>query len=106
MSANRGTSDHRWLVGVVVVVAVAAAYILLPPAKPLKNGNGKNAIDQNLTGDECERLTSQLNSAVGFLEGDQLPKADEALAELAGRFPNEPAAVRNLAICRVLLLEK
>src|SRR5258708_850205 len=106
MSENRGTSHHRWLVGTVVVVAVAAAYFLLPPAKPLKNGNGKNAIDGSLTGDECERLTSQHNSAIGFLESDQLLKADAALAELAGRFPNEPAAIRNLAICRVLLLEK
>jgi hypothetical protein len=106
MSENRGTSHHQWIVGAVIVLAIVAAYFLLPPTRPLKNGNGPNRISGNPTPDECERLASQLNSAIGFLESDQLPKADDALVDLSQQFPNDPAAVRNLAICRVLLLEK
>jgi uncharacterized protein HemY len=52
--------------------------------------------------DRCERLTAQLNEAVGSLESGDFVKADAALSELARKLPNEPAAVRNLAICRVL----
>jgi hypothetical protein len=91
-----------WPVAAIVVVASVLAFFLIPDRNRLRNGGPQNPNRGSLTTDECERLTSQLNETVGNLEAGQLQKAEGALAELVQKLPNEPAAVRNLAICRVL----
>jgi hypothetical protein len=76
-------------VPIVILICCAAAYFVFEARYRRKQ-------------EECERLTVQLNEAVGYLEAGQFGKADAALAPLAAKLPQEPAAVRNLAICRVL----
>src|SRR5438552_2794122 len=97
-NAGNGSSRGLWLLFAVIVLICVAAWFLLPKNEPRPNriiGGKPNA-------DDCERLTSRLNEAVGYLESDQLAKADEALSELLPKFSREPAVVRNLAICRVV----
>ncbi len=114
MSANHKNSSRGawlrrfWLVVAVILITGGTAFLLFNNVKPPHDaGNGKPANSGNaMTAAECEQLTAQLNMAVGNLESDELKAADEALSELAKKFPNEPAAVRNLAICRVLELKK
>jgi len=95
MSASAGRPEGRvpsrglWGVPIVILVCCAAAYFVFDSRYRRRQ-------------EECERLTAQLNEAVGYLEAGQFDKADAALAALAARLPQEPAAVRNLAICRVL----
>lgn len=57
---------------------------------------------------DCEKWKTVLNEALGFLEnapGNRLDDADRILSELVRQFPKEPAAVRNLAICRVMQVD-
>ncbi|MGE5194442.1 MAG: FG-GAP-like repeat-containing protein, partial [Deltaproteobacteria bacterium] len=97
MSANAGSPDRSapsrglWAVVIVVLLACVATYFVFEARRRQKQ-------------EECERLTAQLNEAVGYLEAGQFDKADGALSALARMFPKEPAAVRNLAICRVLAI--
>jgi len=105
MSANEslpsgGTATGKiWPMALVLAAVLCAGYYLTRP-RPAQNGGGQHGAVQN--DPECERWTSLLNEAVGNLENNELPKADKAFSELAVRFPKEPAAVRNLAICRTL----
>src|SRR5262249_42899305 len=101
-------------VGVVILVACIIAFFLLRNDRNGQNAGRKLGGGNRLNPEECEQLTGRLNEVVGYLEISQgnvdtrqvLTKADEALSELARKLPNEPAAVRNLAICRVLLFKK
>src|SRR5262245_21174656 len=94
-----------WPIAAIVVVASVLAFFLIPDRNKPRNGAPQNPNRGSLAADECERLTSQLNEAVGNLEAGQLQKAENALAQLAQKLPDEPAAVRNLAICRLLIFQ-
>jgi hypothetical protein len=88
---RRARSRGLWATAVVVFFCLIGigAFLLI------EAGNRRRQ-------EECEHLAAQMNEAVGYLEAGQLDKADAVLSDLARRFPREPAAVRNLAICRVL----
>src|SRR5579872_5116311 len=116
MSWNQRKTDASgrlaglWPVAVVLVLAIIAAWFVFREEKRPQNGNLATPVSEALSDEECERLVSQLNTAIGHLEfaenqASHLAQADAALSELARRFPNEPAAIRNLAICRILELD-
>ena len=109
MSANpNNSSGNGSLRGMGLAVALIAAaivvawFVLSPKEQPPAKGGGPDVVAVQENAVDCERWTSLLNEAIGNLESDAYIKADKALAELAAKFPKEPAAVRNLAICRTL----
>jgi len=67
----------------------------------------------DLSPQECERLESKKNVAVGYLENgplaphrpNKLPEAATLFEELAQARPGDPLAARNLAITRLLQLQ-
>lgn len=89
-----------WLMIIVGAIVIGAGLFLVQRGK--KTG-GSDA--------DCEQLTAELNEAVGNLEAvgageaKRLPLADKAFSDLARRFPKEPAATRNLAICRAVAFD-
>lgn len=95
-----------WPVAAVIVVAGVLAYFFVPRRDPQKNANPSKVDGGSPALEDCEWLTAQLNEAVGYLESLDLPNAEKALFALAQKFPAEPAAVRNLAICRALALDR
>jgi len=104
---NGGTSFRGlWPVAAVILIAGGLAFFFLPKNEPPQNAKPKDGAGAIPAPHDCERLTAQLNEAVGYLESLELPGAEKALSALVREFPNEPAAVRNLAICRVLALDK
>jgi tetratricopeptide (TPR) repeat protein len=109
MSANENHRSGRISLGVlglaVVVVAAigVAAWFIVNQKEPVpEKGKVPDSPSVHLSAADCEKSNSQLNEAVGNLESGAYSKADQALAGLARMFPQEPAAVRNLAICRTL----
>jgi hypothetical protein len=94
-----------WPVAVVVAVACVLAFFLIPDRKGPPGGGPRKVIRSGMSDEECERLTARLNEAVGSLEAGELQKAESAFLELSQKFPREPAAVRNLAICRLLIFD-
>ncbi len=98
-----------WPVAAVVVVAIVVAFFFLPRNNPPQNVRPGNVGAPKANAVDCERLTARLNEAVGYLERGAIPElkkelvsADKILIALRQEFPGEPAAVRNLAICRTL----
>ncbi|HEY2250029.1 MAG TPA: hypothetical protein VGH74_03170, partial [Planctomycetaceae bacterium] len=97
----------RVLLLAVVVIGVLGllAGFFLPGLIPKQPANNGSPVDKGVAHEsaaDCERWTSLLNEAIGNLENVEFSKADKAFSELAAKFPREPAAVRNLAICRAL----
>lgn len=84
-SARRTSRPGLWLLLASVVAAGAGAWWWMR--------------------DDCTRWFELKNTAVGHLENNDFLKAEQALAELATKFPEDPAAVRNLAIARLLALQ-
>src|SRR5690242_10387658 len=68
----------------------------------------------DLSPQECERLESKKNIAVGYLENgslspdrpNKLPEADALFEEIGREKPGDPLALRNLAITRLLQVQK
>ncbi len=109
MSANPNNSSGNGSIrGLGLAVALVAAvifvawFVLTPKEKPPVKGGGQDVVAVQESAAECERWTSLLNEAIGNLESGAFSKADQSLSELAAKFPKEPAAVLNLAICRTL----
>lgn len=112
MSANpgqpqgAGASRGVWFAGGTVVLLIAGLAIFLSNrGRRAENGKAEKTTGGSLSADECERIAGILNEAIANLENNQLSKADSALSELAKALPGEPAAVRNLAICRALSID-
>jgi len=104
---NGGTSWRGlWPVAAVILIAGILAFFWLPKNEPQQNGRPKNGEATKPAAADCERLTARLNEATGYLEALDFPNAEKALSALANEFPREPAAIRNLAICRALALDK
>jgi predicted Zn-dependent protease len=102
-SPNAGASWRGlWPVAAVVAIASVLAFFLIPDRKGPPAGGSRKVVRGGMSDEECELLSARLNEAVGNLEAGQLQNAEGALAELAQKLPDQPAAVRNLAICRVL----
>ncbi|HEY3964300.1 MAG TPA: CRTAC1 family protein [Planctomycetaceae bacterium] len=92
----------RVAIGALVAVVLAAlgigGYIIV---------ESRRAAVVKATAD-CEKWTTLLNEAVGLLESapdNRLADADQLLSDLVRQFPKEPAAVRNLAICRLMRVD-
>ena len=110
MSANSNDSSDNGssrglgiLVAAVIVTAIVVAWFVLSPVKgPPNIGRPVDTDSVRESAADCERWTSLLNEAIGNLESAAYIKADKSLTELAAKLPKEPAAVRNLAICRTL----
>ena len=86
------------LIAFVLIGLGIAAYLV-----SLKK-HGGNGSDVSKSQKNCEKSVVALNEAISYLESapdDRLDDAEKLLTELAKQYPNEPAAVRNLAICRV-----
>lgn len=112
MSANpgqphgAGASRGLWLAGGGVILLIACLAVFLSnPGRQAQNGKPGKTAGGSLSSDECERIAGILNEAIANLENNQLSTADNALSELAKTLPGEPAAVRNLAICRALSID-
>lgn len=94
-----GSRVGRWAF-IVLVLAIAGigSYLVV---------ESRRAAAIQATAD-CEKWTTLLNDALGFLESapeNRLADADRLLTDLVSKFPREPAAVRNLAICRVMRVD-
>ncbi|MEX2559660.1 MAG: FG-GAP-like repeat-containing protein [Pirellulales bacterium] len=65
----------------------------------------------DISPDECRRLESLKNVAIGYLEGgrlaaDKLSEADQVFSEIAEKMPHDPLGHRNLTITRLIRLEQ
>lgn len=112
MSANpgqpqgAGASRGVWLAGGCLILLIAGLAIFLSnQGHQGQNDKPGKAAGGVLPVAECERIAGVLNEAIANLENNQLSKADAALSDLAQALPLEPAAVRNLAICRALSID-
>ena len=101
-SDGNGSNRNLGLAVVAIVACSVLAFVLLRKEGPVQNGPGPDPDGDPVSAADCERWNSLLNESIGNLESEAYAKADQSLSELAARFPNEPAAVRNLAICRTL----
>ncbi|MBI3863898.1 MAG: VCBS repeat-containing protein [Planctomycetia bacterium] len=98
-----GRQRTRKIVWLLVVAAVGvASYVVVEQ---------RRAATAKATSD-CEKWKTLLNEALGFLEStpesapkNALAEAERLLTELSREFPKEPAAVRNLAICKVMQVD-
>ncbi|MBS0262280.1 MAG: VCBS repeat-containing protein [Planctomycetes bacterium] len=90
------------VMGLIVLLVLVAVGVGVYLTRDLQRSASKQA---SL---DCEKWTTALNEALGLLEnapGNRLADAESRLQELARQFPKEPAAVRNLAICKFLSVD-
>lgn len=101
-SDGNGSNRNLGMAVAAIVACSVLAFVLLRKEGPPRNGADPDPDRNPVSAADCERWNSLLNESIGNLESEAYAKADQSLSELAARFPNEPAAVRNLAICRTL----
>ena len=106
---SRPRSRIAWLAMVCLAVIVVGCGDKKPPEKAgTKTTDGGNAgATPQLTGPErCAQLEYLKNRGIGQLENTYYYSADRTFTELTQEVPEELLAWQNLAIARILILEK
>lgn len=118
MSAPPSPHDHgprgTWIVIATIAVAILAAWVLIRRPEPRVARDDPNARpsaagpagQRRLSDDDCQRLAELKNRALAHLERSEFDAAVEILEPLVRELPDEPAAVRNLVVARLMALEK
>ncbi|MSR59498.1 MAG: hypothetical protein EXS05_17960 [Planctomycetaceae bacterium] len=102
-----------WIVIGTIAVVILAAWLLMrsPPNQendPVRERRppGGDQSQLKFSADDCQRLTELKNRALAHLERNAYESAIEILEPLAKQLPDEPAAIRNLVIARLMALDK
>lgn len=109
--SDNGTRG-MWIVIGTIAAAILAAWIMIrkPENQIVENDRiGEPVPDggtaqRKFSADDCRRLTEMKNRALAHLERNDYVPAIEILEPLANELPDEPAAVRNLVIARLMAL--
>lgn len=72
-----------------------------PPTPPSSSASAAAGLSPEALGFAINKA----RIAIGHLENEKFAAADELLTELAGKLPDEPLVIRDLAICRLMTLE-
>ena len=89
----------------VAVLLIGIVWFLLPPGAPPPEP-GPNIPATSLTVEELESLIQQKNLALAHLENDELEAASNGFEQLVREWPGELVGVQNLAILRLLEIDK
>jgi tetratricopeptide (TPR) repeat protein len=103
-SAPRSSNKRLWILGGILLASVGATVLV-----------ALISVRRDVSPDECLKLEQLKNISIAHLENGrhkekrgigqgELSRADDGFAELAKKLPNDPLAVRNLAITRLLEL--
>src|SRR5436190_4611295 len=94
-----------WIIIGAIALTIALAWFIIPDGGKNDRPNEMPPKAPFPTADDCQQLTGLRNVGLGHLEALRLQQAEEAFAEIARSFPQDPSAIRNLAICGVLKIE-
>ena len=111
-----GSNSGVWiLVGAVALLIVAGGVYLsfkTPPAGPDEAQDVGNEGKQEkgraakpLSPSECAELAATRNLGIAYLEDGRLKQAEAEFQKLVDKAPQELIGLRNLAVCRLLLIE-
>lgn len=112
--AARNRNRGIWIVaGVVGALLIVAGLFWLRPdpgdeKQPQVPPEGPDVVEQPppISPEEALRLVELRNLCLGYLENEELAECEPLLQDIIARLPDDPFGPRNLAVARLMMLEK